>query len=126
MANYSDIDFALTPTEFNDFSLVTDNEAIKQSLRNVILTKRGARTRYQEPLFGTSINELLFEKANDITASLIRKEIKLAIENDENRVELLDVEVTARTLHNYEITITYRIVALQLEDSITFDIDILK
>lgn len=126
MANYSDIDYSLTPTEFGDFSLVTDVYSIKQSLKNAVLTKRGARTQYQNPLFGTSISDLLFEKANDISASLIRKEIELAIENVENRVELLDVEVDAKqNANSYNITITYRIIALQKEDSVTFDIEVL-
>lgn len=126
MVNYSDIDYNLAPTEFGDIPLVIDNESIKQSLLNVVLTQIGTRTRFQNPTFGTNINELLFEKANYITASLIRKEIEMALDNVEPRVNLIDVESTVENTNTYSITITYKIIALQIDDSVTFDIEVLR
>ena len=69
----------------------TDAEAVRRSLRNLILTNRGER--FYKPDFGSNINSLLFEPATDIVTNQIRSLIKECIETYERRVILEKIEV---------------------------------
>lgn len=69
----------------------TDAEAVRRSLRNLILTNRGER--FYKPDFGSNINSLLFEPATDIVTNQIRSLIKECIGTYERRVILEKIEV---------------------------------
>jgi phage baseplate assembly protein W len=82
----------------------TDAEAVRRSLRNLILTNRGER--FYKPDFGSSINSLLFEPATDIVVSQLKSLIENCIENYEERVILNDVRVSPieeETTYNVDI-----------------------
>jgi phage baseplate assembly protein W len=125
MANYSDIKQDFSKTSLGDIELVTDIDSIRQALKNVVLTRRRSRTKYQNPIYGTNINNLMFEKITPITEELIRNEIETGIKNFEPRVEILEVSVETGD-NSIDITLFYRILALQRLDSVTFNIDIIK
>lgn len=128
MANvYSDINNIFAKNSLGDIDLVVDEESIKQSLKNVILTKQGAKTKYQKPIYGTNTHDLLFEKINPVIENILRKDIEIGIKNYEPRVELLDVDIkTDDSANRISIILHYRILALQKTDTVTFDIDIIK
>lgn len=89
---FSDLDLAFTKHPVTkDVSIKLNENAVIASVRNVILTQFGER-RFN-PLFGTNIRGLLFDPADEITASAIRNEILVAIENFEPRAKLDYVEV---------------------------------
>jgi hypothetical protein len=82
----------------------TDAEAVRRSLRNLILTNRGER--FYKPDFGSNINSLLFEPATDIVTNQIRSLIKECIETYERRVILEKIEVNPiddNTSYNVDI-----------------------
>jgi len=94
MARYSDIDldFKAHPVS-GDIVTLTDMEALKRSVRNLVLTKRYDRPF--RPELDAGVHQYLFELATPVTAIKIKNKIEETIRRDEPRVELLDVVVTS-------------------------------
>jgi phage baseplate assembly protein W len=89
---YADFHKDLTVNPFsNDLALKTDEEAIKESLKNIILMDKGEKLF--QPGFGGNIRAMLFELNSPATIKLIQEQIKSTINNYEPRVQLIDVEV---------------------------------
>jgi len=108
MAKYTDIDlnFSRNPIT-NDVSILQDADAIKSSVKNIILTNFGERPF--NPIFGSGIRRFLFEPLTVITASSIRTFIETALENFEPRVEVLQIDVYADADNNaFQVTIGFR------------------
>lgn len=107
---FSDIDlnFGYHPITY-DISKKYDDYAIKQSIKNLILTKNYERPFHSE--IGSPITTLLFEPVSPVTAQLIKKVVEQTIINFEPRVILNSVDVRFSP-DNYSVycSITYRIV----------------
>ena len=71
----------------------TNLEAIKNSVRNIILTNHGER--FFDLNFGGNVSAHLFENATSFTEGNIARSMKQAIENYEPRVEIIDIKVDA-------------------------------
>ena len=69
----------------------SSEEHIKQSLRTLLLTGRGERVMRRE--FGNRLGAFLFENIDATTATLIKGEIRRAIEQYEPRVEIEEIKV---------------------------------
>ena len=72
-------------------SVLTNEEAIKRAISNLILTYN--YERFYNPFFGGNITSYLFENFSPITKVSIEKSVKDAIEVYEPRVDLLDVDI---------------------------------
>lgn len=83
----------------SDLSAATNDQAIKDSVMNLVLTKRGERL-YQ-PEVGGNVSGLLFELMSDETTYRIQREIQEVITNWEPRVRLQSVDVTPDYDNNY-------------------------
>jgi phage baseplate assembly protein W len=125
MANetYIDFDFTFAKTETNDLNKVTEIDAIRQSLKNIILTIRG-ELRWN-PLLGTRINSMLMEKINPSISAQITNEIEFAIENFEPRVSLTEVTTDESEIDENQLTIdiVYKIISLDLTDNFTITLE---
>ena len=87
---YTDIDLNITPhPSSGDLVLKQDKEAVKRSVRNIMLTNDYERPF--RPGFGANLRSLLFELADDITKFEIRKQITEAIEDFEPRVAIDEI-----------------------------------
>ncbi len=75
----------------NDVNRVYDVEAIKRSVKNLILTDYGERPF--QPWIGSNIRALLFENVDALTVSALVTQIGLLLENFEPRVRLEFVDV---------------------------------
>lgn len=75
----------------NDLSRKTNEESIKESIRNLILTDRGERLF--QPNIGCDIRSQLFENVTEETIDTIRNMIMETIESYEPRCELVGVEI---------------------------------
>lgn len=82
--------FAKTPVG-DQLAKVTNERAINQSLKNIILTDIGERLF--QPNFGSNVRTLLFENSIESNLSTIELYIKNSIENNEKRINLLEVNV---------------------------------
>lgn len=93
MSTFSDFNtsFAVHPVK-KDVSLKTDANAVKQAVRNLILTNKGERL--MQPDIGSKIRSMLFENFTPQTAQLIKQLITETIDNYEPRATVLDVSVS--------------------------------
>ena len=80
--------------------------AVKESLKNLILTDLGERPF--QPTIGSDIRNMMFEVINDLTVHRLRTAIETTIYNHEPRVVLRDLSVVPDESHNMvSITIFY-------------------
>jgi phage baseplate assembly protein W len=85
-----DLDFLMHPTT-KDVVRKTGSEAIKRSVRNLVLTNF-----YEKPFrpgIGSNVLKLLFENMSPLISNFIRDAVFEVVRNYEPRVELLDVQV---------------------------------
>lgn len=85
-------DFTINPVS-SDLALKRDEEAVKESIKNLILTDRGERL--MRPYIGGNIRAMLFENITPITIKMIQEQIKETITTYEPRARLIDVVVTS-------------------------------
>lgn len=95
----------------NDLVAVKNEDAIKRSIQNIVLTIVGEKPF--EPIFGTNINSALFELNTSLEAIGIQEQIRSAITNFEPRVDNLEVTTTIDADSNdMYATVQYDIVGL--------------
>jgi phage baseplate assembly protein W len=89
---YSDFhkDLTVSPIS-NDLAVKRDEAAVKEAMKNLILTDRGERLF--QPFLGGDIRSMLFEQMTPATLKLLEEKVKEVINNHEPRVELIRVEV---------------------------------
>lgn len=89
---YADIskDLDLHPVS-NDMSRKTNEEAIKASIRNLVLTNRGERLF--QPFIGCDVTGSLFENVDPSVLEDVRSAITDTIETFEPRCNLIGVDV---------------------------------
>ena len=99
-----DINFDRNPLS-GDVSVRTDEEAIKRSLRNLLLLRRGEKPFHPE--ISSGIQDLLFELVDPIMVIELKRRIADAIRLYEPRVKDAAVDV-ADVIDRNEIRITIR------------------
>jgi phage baseplate assembly protein W len=107
---FSDLDmgFQAHPVS-KDVSKKYDENAIKQSIKNLILTKN-----YERPFqsnIGSQVQNLLFEPFTPVLSAMIKRSIENTITAFEPRANLLDVSVLVSPDNNaIYVTIKFAIV----------------
>jgi phage baseplate assembly protein W len=107
--SYTDIDFGFRANPITgDIALKRDDEAVKQSVLNILLTNRGERPF--DPDFGANIRNQLFENFDPIVKQLIEDDVRTALRNYEPRVRVLNVRVGAKPDQNsIDISVEFEI-----------------
>jgi len=107
---FTDLDIGFSRNPISDDVSVKNNEnAIKQSVANLILTSNGERPFHPE--IGSQIRSMLFEPFNYITKSIMERMIYDTIENFEPRVKIISVDVQESPDNNgIVISIVFKIV----------------
>lgn len=106
---YSDIDLSFEPHPITkDLQSKTNDAAIKNAVKNLILTQHYERLFHSE--IGSSVNGLLFDLPSPGMISLLKTEINNVITNFEPRVDVLSIKVKFSP-DSYElfVTITFKI-----------------
>lgn len=75
----------------NDIYFVSGNSSIVQSIKNIVLTKKGERPFNN--YFGTSVVDLLFENPSPAEMAILRSEIQTALEELEPRINVDSVDI---------------------------------
>ena len=107
---YSDLDlFFSKKSSDSDISKVTDIQAVKRSIRNLVLLNPYEKPFHPEIAGG--VREMLFELMTPITAQIIAKQVENVINNFEPRARLVGVRVQPDLDRNiYELTIEFYVV----------------
>ena len=120
MARFVDLDLDFTRNPItNDVSLKFNDEAVKRSIRNIVLTNSGEKPYIPE--FGGNIKASLFENFTPVTVVTLKGQIETAIRNFEPRANLLKVEVTERIDSN-ELIVSIVFSILNSPDPITLEV----
>lgn len=91
--DFTDFNLNFTKHPISDQLTIKKNaEAVKQSIKNILLTRRGER-RF-DPNFGSPIYEFLFETPSPVLKSVVQDEIARAIALYEPRAVVTDVIVS--------------------------------
>jgi|TARA_B100001964_G_scaffold148356_1_gene163489 phage baseplate assembly protein W len=114
--------FQINPLN-RDLISLNNSYAIARSLRNLIMTVPGDRPF--NPVLGSQVTNLLFEKLDKLTAVTIKSEIVNTIENFEPRVRLNEVIVNAQSDKNqFDVIIQYYIVGIDVQlQELTFALE---
>ena len=107
---YKDLDlFFAKKSGSKDIRKITDIQAVKRSVRNLILLNHYEKPFHPE--IGSGIRDMLFENMSSIIAFVLSKKIEDVIENFEPRVRLISVRADPNLDRNeYEVTIEFFVV----------------
>tara|TARA_B100000315_G_scaffold257339_1_gene305841 strand:+ start:2668 stop:3108 length:441 start_codon:yes stop_codon:yes gene_type:complete len=107
---YSDLDlFFAAKSVSKDISKVTDIQAVKRSVRNLVLTNHYEKPFHPE--IGSGVRDMLFELMTPITANILARKIEDVIENFEPRAKLISVRAQPNLDRNeYECTIQFYVI----------------
>ena len=102
-----------------DVAIVKNDNAIKQAVKNLILTVPGEKPF--QPNVGSRISELLFEPLDPFTADSIKEEVINTITQYEPRVSVNDVFVKINFEKiSFDVELVYRITGLPTVETIEF------
>jgi len=117
---YKDVDLDLTRHPVtNDVSVNINENAVKASIRNIVLTKKGERPFDRD--FGSNITAYLFENHTPVTYKSAENDIRAAIKMYEPRCELIDVTVGGDPDSN-NLRATIRFVVINTNETSTLEI----
>tara|TARA_B100001996_G_C18594211_1_gene567223 strand:+ start:264 stop:713 length:450 start_codon:yes stop_codon:yes gene_type:complete len=107
---YKDLDLFFAKKQGSgDISMITDVEAVKRSIRNLVLTNFYEKPFHPE--IGSGVRDMLFENMSPVTAVVLAKKIEDVIENFEPRARLIGVRSLPNLDRNeYEVTIEFFVV----------------
>tara|TARA_Y100000296_G_C5152188_1_gene247054 strand:+ start:1049 stop:1489 length:441 start_codon:yes stop_codon:yes gene_type:complete len=92
-----------------DINKVLSVQAVKRSVRNLVLTNHYEKPFHPE--IGSGVRDMLFELMTPITAFILAKKIEDVIENFEPRARLVGVRALPNLDRNeYEVTVEFYVV----------------
>ena len=115
---YSDFDLLFIDNPVTqDVSKKLDNNAIKQSIKNIVLTK--PLERPFQPDFGSDVFHSLFELVNPFTIAKLQRQITYSITNFEPRVKVNQVMIEPDLDSNLlNVQINYTIINTGLDGAV--------
>ena len=107
---YTDLDlFFNKKATSKDISKVTDIQAVKRSVRNLVLTNHYEKPFHPE--IGSGVRDILFEPMTPLTAHILTRKIEDVIVNFEPRARLISVRAQPNIDRNeYECTIEFYVI----------------
>ncbi len=93
----------------NDVNKLTDVEAVKRSVRNLVLTNHYERPFHPE--LGCGIRQLLFENLTPMVAIQLERKVQEVLENFEPRAQINNILARPDLDRNaYELTINFYVI----------------
>ena len=102
-----------------DLISVKNEESIKQSIKNLLLTDRGER--FFNPTLGSDIKYSLFENYTSATEQILTDLVKTCIKNFEPRANVIDVKVFGNPDNN-SISLTILFSVINKSEPITLEL----
>tara|TARA_B100000609_G_C17178125_1_gene415540 strand:- start:452 stop:877 length:426 start_codon:yes stop_codon:yes gene_type:complete len=116
---YSDLNLNFTKNPATgDVARLTDIEAVKRSVRNLIMTNQFERPFHPE--LGSSVRALLFEPITPLNAVLLEDRVREVIINFEPRASVGSVQVFDDLDNNrYKVIINFKVISTSEDVTIT-------
>jgi len=120
---FSDIDLDFTPNPFTkDISIKYDEDSVKRSIRNLILT--GKNERLFQPEIYSGIKELLFQNFGSVQIVTLRSRLEEMLIISEPRITEVSVEVVENILDQVlEIDISFSVRGVPDLQRLTLEIE---
>ena len=120
---FSDLDLNFTPHPVTaDITLRYDDNAIKNSVKNLLLTRNFERPFHSE--IGSPIRQLLFENPGPMFVAMMKRSIIDVINNFEPRVNVVDLQVDdSIDANEVFITLVFTIVNTQRPITLEFTLE---
>ena len=110
-----DLSFKVHPTT-GDILKIKNATVIKQSMRNILQTRKFERIGHPE--IGSNLSELLFDQMSPMTEARLRQSIEVTMTNLEPRAIIKDIKVTSEDLQNrYRVTIVFTMMSQKTEET---------
>ena len=118
--SFNDIGMAFGKNPFtDDVSIVKDDNSIKQSIRNLVMTTPGEKPF--QPNIGCGVYSLLFEPLDAFSADAIKSEIINTINQYERRVQLRNVNcIPFKGNNKISVTVQYQVVGIPIVEEVKF------
>ena len=105
---YQDIDCSFKTKASGDVYKKSDATAVKQSVRNLLLTHKNEKPF--QPYYGSQLSRLLFSLSTEVDEGDFETVVKDAINNYEPRAKVLNVDANFTPDYNAaEITVLFRV-----------------
>jgi len=120
---YKDIDLTFSPKPAGDIFKKVDAAAVKQSVKNLLLTSRGEKPFNN--FFGSNLNSALFGLDTEFDPEFVQNLIFDAITNHEPRARVLSVTVQLKPENNtLDTTVEFQIV--NTKEIVTLDVSLAR
>ena len=97
----------------NDVNKLTDVEAVKRSVRNLINTNHYERPFHPE--IGSDVRAMLFEPMTPLTALNLQRKIEEVLNNFEPRIKLVQILANPDIDRNrYQVSISFYVIGIPL------------
>lgn len=111
----SNIGLGLNAANSNDILVDNDEQAIKNSIRNIFTTKPGQKIL--TPDFGSSLEKYLFEPITESLGRIIGSEILNAITSYEPRIDVINIKVMPQPdINQYSIHVVYKFLEIKKQN----------
>lgn len=123
---YADLDLGLNfHPGLKDIRPIYDIEAVKASVKNLVLTGGGDKPFHPE--IGSDVFSYLFENADKFTSIGLSKAIVGVLTQYEPRVDQVNVDVVDNSdLNAWHITINFRVIAPDVATDVNFYLERLR
>ena len=107
---YSDLDlFFGKKNSDSDIQKITDIQAVKRSIRNLVLLNSFEKPFHPE--IASGVRDMLFELMTPVTAALLARQVQDVIENFEPRARLVGVRaIPDYDKNSYSVTVEFYVV----------------
>tara|TARA_B100001079_G_C16381487_1_gene502263 strand:+ start:508 stop:945 length:438 start_codon:yes stop_codon:yes gene_type:complete len=120
---YKDIDLTFSPKPAGDIFKKVDAAAVKQSVKNLLLTSRGEKPFNN--FFGSNLNSALFALDTEFDPEFVQNLIFDAITNHEPRARVLSVTVQLKPENNtLDTTVKFQVV--NTKEIVTLDVSLAR
>ena len=120
---YKDIDLTFSPKPAGDIFKKVDAAAVKQSVKNLLLTSRGEKPFNN--FFGSNLNSALFGLDTEFDPEFVQNLIFDAITNHEPRARVLSVTVLLKPENNtLDTTVEFQVV--NTKEIVTLDVSLAR
>jgi phage baseplate assembly protein W len=120
---YSDLDLTFARAPSNDVFKKTDAAAVKQSVKNILLTNKLEKPFL--PSFGGDLNNFLFELSEDFDEEIIEDNVKNAIQIYEPRARIIDVVATVQSDIN-DVRVTVKFQVINTSEEVTLSVSLAR
>ena len=107
---YADLDLLFgRKSSDRDVNEVTDIQAVKRSIRNLVLLNTYEKPFHPE--IASGVRDMLFELMTPVTAAILARQVQNVIENFEPRARLVGVRaIPDYDKNSYDVTVSFYVV----------------